>query len=73
MSEVAEVSALGAAKLAWRALDQGAAWPTQANGRIYQPILDSIERRRRRDDWAGEISRTTFNPNSTGQRGDHVE
>ena len=68
VSEVAEVSALGAAKLAWGALGQGAAWATQGNGRIYQPILDSMERRRRRDDWAGEISRTTFDPSSSGQR-----
>lgn len=67
VSEVAEVSALGAAKLAWRALGQGAAWPTQSTGRIYQPILSSIERGRRRGDWAREISRTTFKPNSTGR------
>ena len=68
VSEVAEVSALGAAKLAWRALGQGAAWPTQGNGRSYEPVLDSIERRRRRDEWAGEISRTMFNPSSSGRR-----
>jgi glycerol kinase len=68
VSEVAEVSALGAAKLAWRALGQGAAWPTQGNGRSYEPVLDSIERRRRRDEWGGEISRTMFNPSSSGRR-----
>jgi hypothetical protein len=31
-------------------------------GRVYVPIMDSRERRRRRDRWAGEISRTRFTP-----------
>ena len=62
VAEVAEVSALGAAKLAWRALGNGAAWPTVSNGRIYRPILDATERGSRRRRWAGEISRTRFTP-----------
>ena len=62
MAEVAEVSALGAAKLAWRALGNGAAWPTDSSGRIYRPILDPTERGRRRQHWAGEINRTRFTP-----------
>ena len=45
VGEVAEVSALGAAKLAWRALGHEAAWPTASSGRIYRPILDPSERR----------------------------
>jgi glycerol kinase len=64
VAEVAEVSALGAAKLAWRALGDGAAWPTASNGRIYLPILDATERASRRRRWAGEISRTRFTPNA---------
>ena len=60
VAEVAEVSALGAAKLAWRALGNGAAWPTASHGRIYSPILDAIERGSRRRRWAVEISRTRF-------------
>jgi glycerol kinase len=59
-SEVAEVSALGTAKLAWQALDHGSAWPN--GGRTYRPIVDTTERRRRRTHWAGEISRTRFTP-----------
>jgi glycerol kinase len=59
-SEVAEVSALGTAKLAWLALDHGSAWPN--GGRTYRPIVDTTERRRRRTHWAGEISRTRFTP-----------
>ena len=63
-SDVAEVSALGAAKLAWRALGRQDAWPNSSNGQIYRPIMDSEERRRRRDHWAGEINRTLFTPSS---------
>jgi glycerol kinase len=63
-SDVAEVSALGAAKLAWRALGRQDAWPNSSNGQIYRPIVDSEERRRRRDHWAGEINRTLFTPSS---------
>jgi len=62
VSDVAEVSALGAAKLAWRALDQESAWPTRNSGRIYRPIGDPSERRRRREHWADEINRTRFTP-----------
>jgi glycerol kinase len=67
VSEVAEVSALGAAKLAWRALGQQDAWPSETSGRIYVPIMDSSERRRQRERWAGEIARTKFLPRSGDQ------
>ena len=67
VAEVAEVSALGAAKLAWRSLGQEAAWPNDRSGRTYRPIMDASERRRRRRHWAREISRTTFAP-STGDQ-----
>jgi glycerol kinase len=60
VSDVPEVSALGAAKLAWRTLGHEEAWPTARSGRICQPVLDSSERRRRREHWAGEIARTRF-------------
>ena len=64
LSEMAEVSALGAAKLAWHALGQESAWPTYSSGKIYRSILDPTERRQRRQHWAGEISRTRFVPSS---------
>src|SRR5215207_8813620 len=67
VSEVAEVSALGAAKLAWRALGHEDAWPSRNSGRIYRPVLDPVERRRRRGRWASEISRTKFIPSSDDQ------
>ena len=62
VSDVAEVSALGAAKLAWRALGDAAAW-TGTSGRIYRPIMEPTERRRHRAQWMSEISRTRFTPN----------
>jgi glycerol kinase len=64
VSDVPEVSALGVAKLAWQALGHEEAWPTVRSGRIYQPVLDSSERRRRREHWAAEIARTRFTPSS---------
>ena len=68
VSEVAEVSALGAAKLAWRGLGYEDAWPSRNGGRIYRPVLDPVERRRRRGNWADEVSRTKFTPSSDDQR-----
>jgi glycerol kinase len=62
VSEIAEVSALGAAKLAWQALGRGSAWPHSSSSRIYRPILDGNERHMRRSRWAGEINRTRFTP-----------
>jgi glycerol kinase len=61
VSEVAEVSALGTAKLAWQALGHGGAWPS-SSGQIYRPIVDVNERRRRRTHWIGEVNRTRFAP-----------
>jgi glycerol kinase len=62
VSEVAEVSALGAAKLAWRMLGHEDIWPTTSSGRIYRPLLGPDERRHRREHWRGEINRTRFTP-----------
>ena len=64
VSDVPEVSALGAAKLAWRALGQESAWPRDRSGRIYRPIVDPNNRRQRREHWEGEIQRTRFTSSS---------
>ena len=56
VGEVAEVSALGAAKLAWRVLGREAAWPAASSGRVYRPGLDPTERRGHRQRWAREVS-----------------
>jgi glycerol kinase len=60
VSDVAEVSALGVAKLAWQSLDHECAWPTLSSGRIFRPIVEPGERGRRREHWASEINRTRF-------------
>jgi glycerol kinase len=60
VGEVAEVSALGAARLAWAALGRDVSWPALRGGRTYVPVLDEAERRRRRRRWAGEVRRARY-------------
>jgi glycerol kinase len=55
---VAEVSALGAARLAWVTLGEPA-WPV-ANGRRFAPAAGDPERQARRLRWAGEVRRARF-------------
>jgi glycerol kinase len=59
VGEVAEVSALGAAKLAWAALGRDVSWPS-AGGAVYHPKADEPSRRHRRRQWAAEVARTRF-------------
>jgi glycerol kinase len=66
VGQVAEVSALGAGKLAWRALGQEGAWPTSSSGRVYRPALDPTERRGHRHRWARDVSRTRFASGAEG-------
>jgi len=54
---VAEVSALGAARLAWAGLGQDTALD---GGPVYSPRLAAAERLRRRRQWADEVERTRF-------------
>ena len=58
VSEVAEVSALGAASFCLAGTRPGERLADRASSscRIYRPVIDSIERRRRRERWAGEVS-----------------
>lgn len=62
VSDVAEVSALGAAKLAWRALDAGDAWRPPSTRRRFEPALAADLRATRRARWAGEVERSRFVP-----------
>ena len=64
VADVAEVSALGAAKLGWQSLGRGQDWPSHAGARSYTGMLTTAERTRRRDHWAGEIARARFTPES---------
>jgi glycerol kinase len=60
VGEVAEVSALGAARLAWAALGHDTSWPALSGGRTYVPELDEAERRHRRRHWTGEVGRARY-------------
>jgi glycerol kinase len=56
---VAEVSALGAAKLAWQTLGHGTEW-THATGSVRHGTLAEPDRARYRAHWANEIARARF-------------
>jgi glycerol kinase len=62
VADVAEVSALGAAKLGWQSLGRSQDWPDHARARSYTGKLTLADRTRRRDHWRGEIGRARFNP-----------
>jgi glycerol kinase len=59
---VAEVSALGAARLAWATLGEPA-WPV-ASGHRFTPAAGEPERQARRLRWAGELRRARFDGGS---------
>jgi glycerol kinase len=60
VAEVAEVSALGAARLAWERLGQRTSGPNFSSGRTYSPRLHETERQSRRRRWAREVSRARY-------------
>jgi glycerol kinase len=62
VGNVAEVSALGVARLAWGALGMDTSWPALAGGAVYSPGLEEPQRRQRRRHWAAEVGRTRLRP-----------
>jgi glycerol kinase len=62
VTDVAEVSALGAAKLAWRVLGEGDAWQEPAVRERFAPRAGTADRAERRARWAGEVERSRFTP-----------
>jgi glycerol kinase len=60
VGEVAEVSALGAARLAWARLGRETSWPSDGGGRTYSPRLPETQRRDQRRRWAAEVARTRY-------------
>lgn len=62
VGEVAEVSALGAARLAWAGLGREVSWTAHGGGAVYGPRLGQPDRLRRRRHWAAEVSRTRYHP-----------
>jgi glycerol kinase len=51
VADVPEVSAIGAAKLAWQVLDGGTRWRQAAPARTYEPAADPLVRAERRRGW----------------------
>ena len=62
VADMAEVSALGAAKLGWQSLGHGQDWPSHAGARSYSGRLTTADRTSRRDHWGSEIARARFTP-----------
>ena len=62
VSAVAEVSALGAAKLAWEVLGERSRWPRENRGKVVTSRLDPDTRIRRRRNRATEVARARFPP-----------
>ncbi|MEQ7007454.1 FGGY family carbohydrate kinase [Actinopolymorpha sp. B17G11] len=57
VADVAELSALGAAQLAWQSLGSTTSWAEQRiPARIFTSTLDDETRRRRREHWADEVA-----------------
>ncbi len=56
VSDVAEISALGAAELAWTTLGQRTGWAEQRPTRVFEPTLDQTGREQQRAHWANAIA-----------------
>jgi glycerol kinase len=57
---VAEVSAVGAAKLGWQAAGEASAWREPEQRRRYHPAYDDNQRWQQRNRWRTEIARARF-------------
>lgn len=51
-ADVAEISALGTAELAWATLGETTSWADKRTGRIFEPAIDPESRVARRSHWA---------------------
>lgn len=56
VAAVPELSALGVAQLAWRALDEPADWAAHRQGRTVEPALPAADREVRRDGWRAALA-----------------
>ena len=57
VADIAEISALGAAQLAWQSLSPELDWSSDRARRTFSPTVNSADRQRRRAVWAGEVAR----------------
>ncbi|MFI6827068.1 FGGY family carbohydrate kinase [Kribbella sp. NPDC050241] len=55
-ADVAEISALGAAELAWTTLGAHTGWAAQRGYRSFEPAIDAAERASRRVEWAAAVA-----------------
>ena len=62
VADIAEISALGAAQLAWQSLSPELDWSSDRAPRTFSPTVDSADRQRRRAVWAGEVVRARLAP-----------
>lgn len=70
VADVPELSALGAAELAWTTLGQPTAWAERRTYRTFEPAIDRAARDDRRAEWAAAVASVTAGANgaSTGRR-----
>jgi glycerol kinase len=72
VADIAEISALGTAQLAWQSLAPNLDWnSSRARPHTFSPTLDPIDRTSRRAHWAGEVTRARLAPARTAQSGRH--
>ncbi|MFI7060295.1 FGGY family carbohydrate kinase [Kribbella sp. NPDC050124] len=57
-SDVAEVSALGAAELAWTTLGETTGWADSRSARTFEPAIDAASRANRRTHWSAAVAAT---------------
>ncbi len=55
-ADVAEISALGTAELAWTTLGEPTAWAAARTARVFEPALDPESRAARRTHWAQAVA-----------------
>ena len=64
VADVPEVSALGAARLAWQTLGRHAEWPARPRSRVVPATVEAGEREQRRRRWTREVARARFIPSA---------
>ena len=61
-ADVAEISALGAAELAWTTLGVTTGWAARRTYRTFEPGRDAGDRGRLRAQWAGAVASVRVRP-----------
>ncbi|WP_433164528.1 FGGY family carbohydrate kinase [Kribbella sp. CA-247076] len=61
-ADVAEISALGAAELAWTTLGEPTGWAGRRSTRVYEPAVGDGTRSERRAEWANAVASVRVRP-----------